>query len=65
VQVGGQWVGGCEDLVSGLDLDGAVWRGLRDELPDRPAGPIFDPAADRQGGVDYVRCASIESRRWW
>jgi hypothetical protein len=39
----------------GLDLDGFVAAGGAEELPDRPAGPRFDPAADGQGGEDYGR----------
>jgi RHS repeat-associated protein len=35
---------------AGLDLDGAVAAGGTDELLDRPAGPVFDPAADGEGG---------------
>jgi hypothetical protein len=33
-----------------LDLDGAVAAGGADELADRPACPVFGPAADGQGG---------------
>jgi hypothetical protein len=31
VYVSGQWVGGGDDVVSGLDLDGAVGAGSADE----------------------------------
>ena len=46
----GQGVGGGDDVVAGLDLDGAVAAGGVDELADRPAGLVLDPAADGQGG---------------
>jgi hypothetical protein len=35
---------------AGLDFDGAVAAGVADEFLDRPAGTVFDPAADGQGG---------------
>ncbi len=46
----GQWVSGGEDVVSGLDLDGAVAAGGPDEFLDGPADGLLDPAADGQGG---------------
>jgi hypothetical protein len=39
VEVAGQGVSGCDDMVSGLDLDGAVAAGGPDELLNRPPGP--------------------------
>jgi hypothetical protein len=55
----GVWVGGGDDVLAGLDLDGAVAAGRLDEFPDGPAGLRFDPAADgerceddRQVGFD-------------
>ena len=49
-EVIGQGVGCGDGVVAGLDLDGAVAAGGADELPDRPARPGFDSAADREGG---------------
>jgi hypothetical protein len=37
---------------AGLDLDGAVAAGGLHELLDRPAGAVFNPSADREGGED-------------
>lgn len=56
---------GHGDALSGLGLDGAVAAGGLYELANGPAGPRFDPAADRQGGEDDGQVALIESRRWW
>jgi len=50
MQVVGDRVGGGEDLGAGLDGDGAVAAGGFDELADRPAGRLLDPAADGHGG---------------
>jgi hypothetical protein len=50
VKVGGERVGGGDDVGSGLDLDCLVAAGCADALPDRPSGARFDPAADGQGG---------------
>jgi hypothetical protein len=44
-QVVGQRVGGGDDVVAGMDLDGAVSAGGLDELADRSARPMLDPAA--------------------
>jgi hypothetical protein len=49
-EVVGDWIGGGQDVLAGLDLDLAVAAGGLDELPDRPAGLRLDPAADGQGG---------------
>jgi hypothetical protein len=51
-EVFGQGVGGGDDVVSGLDLDGAVAACGANEFPDGPAGPVLDPPADGQGGGD-------------
>ena len=40
VEFAGQRVGGGEDVVSGLDLDGAVAAGGADEFLDGPAGLV-------------------------
>jgi hypothetical protein len=37
-------------MRAGLDLDGAVAAGGADELADRPAGTVLDPAGHGQGG---------------
>lgn len=37
-------------MFAGLDLDGAVAAGGADELLDRPAGAVFDPAGHGEGG---------------
>jgi hypothetical protein len=50
MEVVGQGVGGGDDVVTGLDLDGAVAAGGADELADRSACPVFGRAADGQGG---------------
>ena len=50
VKFAGQWVSGGEDVVSGLDLDGAVAAGDPDEFLNGPAGALLDRAADGQGG---------------
>jgi hypothetical protein len=39
MEVMGQGVGGGDDVVTGVDLDGAVAAGGADELADRPACP--------------------------
>src|SRR6185437_4987884 len=39
-------------MGSGLDLDGAVAAGCFHEFADGPAGAVFDPAADGEGGED-------------
>jgi hypothetical protein len=44
-------VRGGADVVTGLDLNGAVGAGDPDELADRPAGPVFCPAVDGQCGA--------------
>jgi hypothetical protein len=46
-------VGGGDGVVASgpsLEFDGAAVADGADELPDRPAGAGFDPAADREGG---------------
>jgi hypothetical protein len=45
-EVVGDGVGGGEDVVAGLDFDGAVSAGGSDEFADGPAGLVLDPAAD-------------------
>jgi hypothetical protein len=44
-EVVGEWVGGGDGVVAGLDFDGAVAAGGADESSDRPASAVFDPAA--------------------
>lgn len=51
-EVGWQGVGGGNDVVPRLDLDGAVTAGGPGELADRPAGLMLDPPADCQGRED-------------
>ena len=51
-EVVGQGVGGGDDVVSGLDLDGAVAAGGFHELADGPAGLLLDPLGDGEGGED-------------
>jgi hypothetical protein len=70
VEVSAQRVGCGDLLVSGLDLDGAVAAGSADEIPDGPAAPVLDPAADGQGGelvalvvVDRPACRSCLDMR--
>lgn len=47
VEVVGQGVGDGDDVVTGLDLDGAVAAGGPDELPDAKSGHRFvRPASD-------------------
>lgn len=46
VEVVGEWVGGGDGVVAGLDFDGAVAAGGVDETFDAPAGEVFDPAGD-------------------
>ena len=43
-------VSGGEDVVVGLDLNGAVTPGGLHEFADGPAGPVLYPAGDGQGG---------------
>ena len=49
-EVVGDGVGGGDRLPPGLDLDGAVAAGGRDELADGPARGVLDLAADGHGG---------------
>src|SRR3954447_10807372 len=49
-EIGGGGVRGGDGVAAGLDFDSAVAAGGADELLDRPAGPVLDPAADREGG---------------
>ena len=48
----GERVGDGDGVPPGLDLDGPVAAGGLDEFPDGPAGPVLDPAADRESGED-------------
>ena len=66
LEVVGHGVGGGDGVVAGLDLDGAAAAGGLDELVDRPAGRVLDPAAEREGGehngqVRLDRLAGV----WW
>ena len=51
-QVVGHWVGGSQDLPSGLDLHGAVAPGGANEFLDTPTSLGLDPMADGQRGDD-------------
>src|ERR1700722_19901917 len=51
-EVVGERVGGGDDVGAGLNFYGAVAAGGLDEFADGPAGLVFDPAADGQGGED-------------
>lgn len=50
VEVFGEGVGGGEGVVTGLDRDGAVAAGGRDELLDGSAGRVLDSPTDGEGG---------------
>jgi hypothetical protein len=54
-------VRGGDDVVTGLDLNGAVG-GDPDELADRPAGPVFCPAVDSQCGAEQSLVAAPPKR---
>ena len=51
-EVVGEGVGGGDDVLAGLDLNGAAAAGGLNEFPDRPACLRFDPAANGEGGED-------------
>ena len=60
---------GGEGVCAGADLDGPLAAGGAHELPDRPAGGLFDPAADGRGGehdgqvrFDGVALAVVDGR---
>jgi hypothetical protein len=64
-EVVGQGVGGGNDVVPGLDLDGAVAAGVLVNLRmDQPAWCSIQRLTARAANT-MLRWASIESRRWW
>src|SRR6185312_884690 len=65
-EIGGDGVGGGDELLSGADLDGAVAAGGAHEPADRPAGALLDEAAhgdrgehDDQVGFDRFALAVV------
>jgi hypothetical protein len=59
VVVGGERIGGGDDVSSGLDLYRLITAGGADELPGRPAGPRIDSATDGQSG-EYDRQVGLD-----
>jgi hypothetical protein len=57
-EVVGSRVSGGDDVIAGLDVNGAVAAGGLDEPAGGPAGRVLDPAADGQGREDDAQLAA-------
>lgn len=57
MEIGGQWVGGGDGLLGGLDLNGEVAAGGSDEMFDNAAGVVLDRAGCGQHREHDVQVA--------